>query len=295
VSERPRADLSWVDSHCHLGWLAARAESPDDSPVSPADSPDSPADSSESPGDSARDDPGATIERAWAAGVVAMICVGTDLASSERAVELAGQHPAVRATAGLHPHDAARLGEQWDALVSLAELRADLVVAIGEAGFDLFYEHSARDDQEAAFRAQIALAHRLDRALVVHSRDAWDDTFRVLADEGTPARTVFHCFTGGPAEARRALDAGAYLSFSGIVSFKNADDVRAAAALVPLDRVLVETDAPYLAPVPYRGRRNEPAWVVEVGQALAGAMGRSPAEVASATAANATAVFGHPA
>ena len=129
---------------------------------------------------------------------------------------------------------------------------------------------------------------------MIHSRDAWDDTFRVLADEGVPARTVFHCFTGGPDEARRALDLGTYLSFSGIVTFKNADDVRAAAALAPLDRVLVETDAPYLAPVPHRGRPNEPAWVVDVGVALAAAVDRPVDEVADVTRRNAAAVFGHP-
>jgi TatD DNase family protein len=125
---------------------------------------------------------------------------------------------------------------------------------------------------------------------VIHTRDA-DDTFRVLEDEGVPARAVFHCWSGGPAEAARALDLGAYLSFSGIVSFKNADDVKAAAALVPIDRVLVETDAPYLAPVPHRGKPNEPAWVAEVGVALAAATGRETAEVAAATRANATTVF----
>ena len=134
----------------------------------------------------------------------------------------------------------------------------------------------------------------LDRALVIHSRDAWDDTFRVLGDAGVPRRTVFHCFTGGPDEARRALELGAYVSFSGIVSFKNADDVRAAAAVVPLDRVLVETDAPYLSPVPHRGRPNRPAWVVEVGAALAAAAGRPVDEVADATRRNAREVFGHP-
>jgi TatD DNase family protein len=224
-----------------------------------------------------------------------MVCVGTDLESSRRAVELADRHPDVRATVGLHPHDASELDAQWEQLEALAVARPDVVVGVGEAGFDLYYNHSPRDEQEAAFRVQIDLARRLDRALVIHSRDAWDDTFRVLADAGMPARTVFHCFTGGPHEARRALDLGAHVSFSGIVSFKNADDVRAAAALVPLDRMLVETDAPYLAPVPHRGRTNEPAWVVDVGVALAAAVGRPPAETAAATRQNATTVFGHPA
>jgi TatD DNase family protein len=256
--------MTWVDSHCHLGW------------------------------EGAEDDPETTVRQALEAGVGALVSVGTDLASSRRAVEFASRHPEVRATVGLHPHDASRLADEWPALEALACERADLVVGIGEGGFDYFYEHSDRAAQEAAFRAQIALAHELDRALVIHSRDAWDDTFRVLGDAGAPARTVFHCFTGGPDEARRALDVGAYLSFSGIVSFKNADDVRAAAAVVPLDRLLVETDAPYLAPVPHRGRPNRPAWVVEVGAALAAAVDRPVEEVAEVTRRNASSVFGHP-
>jgi TatD DNase family protein len=171
--------LTWVDSHCHLGY------------------------------EGTDDDPETSIRQAREAGVGAMICVGTDLESSRRAVDLAGRHPEVRATVGLHPHDASQLPEQWAELEALATEHPDLVVAIGETGFDLFYEHSGRAEQETAFRAQIALAHRLDRALVIHSRDAWDDTFRVLADARVPARTVFHCFTGGPDEARRALVLGA--------------------------------------------------------------------------------------
>jgi TatD DNase family protein len=260
----------WVDSHCHLGYegTGVSAESVQD--------------------------PAAQVAEALAAGVAGMVCVGTDLESSRRAVELAAAHPEVSATVGLHPHEASRLGEQWAELEALARDHTNVVVGIGEGGFDLFYEHSARDEQEAAFRAQVRLAHDLDRALVIHSRDAWDDTFAVLADVGAPARTIFHCFTGGPVEARRALDLGAHLSFSGIVSFKNADDVRAAAAMAPLDRVLVETDAPYLAPVPHRGQPNRPAWVVDVGVALAAAMGRPVDEVAAATGRNAAAVFGLP-
>jgi TatD DNase family protein len=254
--------VTWVDSHCHLGY------------------------------EGTDEDPETAIADAHAAGVDALVCVGTDLASSRRAVELARRHPEVRATVGLHPHDASHLDEQWDDLVTLARDHADVVAGIGEAGFDLFYEHSARDEQAIAFRAQVQLAHDLDRALVIHSRDAWDDTFAVLTDVGLPSRTVFHCFTGGPDEARRALDLGAHLSFSGIVSFKNADDVRAAAAIAPLERVLVETDAPFLAPVPHRGKPNRPAWVVDVGVALAGAMGRPVEEVAAATSRNAAAVFG---
>jgi TatD DNase family protein len=224
--------------------------------------------------------------------VEAVVCVGTDLATSRASIAVAAHHDDVVATVGLHPHVASQLAAEWDELEELA--RTPSVVAVGETGFDFYYRHSPVDQQEAAFRAQIALAHRLGLALVIHTRDAWDDTFRVLADEGVPDRTVFHCFTGGPDEARRALALGAYLSFSGIVSFKNADDVRAAAALAPLDRMLVETDAPYLAPVPHRGRENEPAWVTDVGAALAAATGRSADETAAATRATAAAVFGHP-
>jgi TatD DNase family protein len=221
-----------------------------------------------------------------------MICVGTNLETSRGAIADAARFPEVQATVGLHPHDASELEGVWDALIVLAA--SDAVVGIGETGFDLHYNHSPSAEQEAAFRAHIQLAHRLGRALVIHSRNAWDDTFRVLADEGAPERTVFHCFTGGPDEAARALATGAYLSFSGIVSFKNADDVRAAAAITPLERMLVETDAPFLAPVPHRGRENEPALVVDVGVALAAAIDRPLSAVAGATRENAVAVFGHP-
>ena len=247
----------WVDSHCHPQWITGGAD--------------------------------AAIERARDAGVVGMVVVGTDAESSRAAVELAARHPDVRATVGLHPHEASRLEDEWPALLELAVEPG--VVAIGEAGFDFHYRHSEPDAQDAAFRAQIRLAHELDRALVIHSREAWDGTFRVLAEESAPARTVFHCFTGGPHEAARALALGAHLSFSGIVSFKGADDVRAAAASCPPGRLLVETDAPYLTPAPHRGRENEPALVGAVGAALAAAVGRPVDAVAAATAAAAKAML----
>jgi TatD DNase family protein len=249
--------LVWTDSHCHVQWCEGGAD--------------------------------ATLERARAAGVVSMVVVGTDAESSRAAIALAASHRDVRATVGLHPHDASKLDEEWPELVELAGRPG--VVAIGEAGFDLHYRHSEPDAQEAAFRAQIRLAKELDRALVIHSREAWDDTLRVLGDEGPPDRTVFHCFTGGAAEATRCLDLGTHLSFSGIVTFKAADDVRAAAARCPLDRLLVETDAPYLAPVPHRGRENEPALVGLVGAAVAAAKGVEVPVVAEATVANAARVL----
>jgi TatD DNase family protein len=250
--------VSWVDSHCHVQLASEAAD--------------------------------AVIGRARDAGVAGMVVVGTDLASSRSAVELATRHDDVRATVGLHPHDASRFEAEWDDLVALA--RDPSVVAVGETGFDFHYRHSEPVEQESAFRAQIRLAHETDRTLVIHSREAWDDTFRVLADESAPPRTVFHCFTGGPDEARRAADLGAHLSFSGIVSFPAADDVRAAAAAVPLERLLVETDAPYLTPVPHRGRENEPAFVPLVGAALAVAIGRPDIEVAAATTATAQRLLG---
>ena len=162
---------------------------------------------------------------------------------------------------------------------------------MGECGFDLHYEHSPRDAQAEVFAAQIALAKSHGLALVIHTRSAWAETFALLDEVGTPDRTVIHCFTGGPEEARRCLDLGAYLSFSGIVTFKGAPEVREAAALCPLDRVLVETDAPWLAPVPHRGRPNEPAFVPLVAQSVADAMGVQLAALAEATWANATAVY----
>jgi TatD DNase family protein len=229
------------------------------------------------------------LERAAAAGVGAMVCVGTDAEQSARAVEVARSAPGtVWATVGLHPHDAVH------GTASLAPLLegAPEVVAIGECGLDYHYDHSPRDVQRAAFGEQVALALQHDLTLVIHTREAWDDTFAVLEAEGVPERTVFHCFSGGPVEARRSLDIGAFLSFSGILTFKKADDVRAAAALAPLDRILVETDAPYLAPVPHRGRPNEPALVAVVGEALAGIRNVPVPDLEAVTWANAEAVFG---
>ena len=236
--------------------------------------------------------PDTPLDRARAAGIDHFVCVGTDLETSQACVALAGEHPDVAAVVGLHPHEAIHLAAQRDGIEAL--VAAPGVVGVGEAGFDLYYEHSPKPAQEDAFRWQVALAHSADRTLVIHTRDAWDDTFRVLEAEGVPARTVLHCFTGGPAEAERALALGCHLSFSGIITFKNAEGLRAAAALAPLDRVLVETDAPYLAPVPHRGRANEPGYVSLVGEALADAMGRDPDEVAAATRATTRRLLGRP-
>lgn len=247
---------TWVDTHCHL-------------------------DDERTPGGV-----DAALDQARADGVRTMISVGTDAARSAAAIGLARQHPDVWATVGLHPHDAT---EGVDSIVHL--LGSPEVVAVGECGLDYHYDHSPRPVQRAAFAAQIALAHQHRLPLVIHTREAWDDTFDILGAEGLPERTVFHCFTGGPAEAARCADMGAYLSFSGIISFKNAVDVHDAARHCPEDRLLVETDSPYLAPVPHRGRPNQPAFVTLVGATLAELRGTTAEHVAEVTTANAHLAF----
>lgn len=228
------------------------------------------------------------LRRAREAGVDRFVVIGTDADTSAQAVAIAASHPDVWATIGLHPHDAALGADTVEPLLS-----ADLsrVVAIGECGLDYHYENSPRDAQREAFARQIDLAKRHGLSLVVHTRDAWNDTFDVLDAEGAPANTIIHCFTGGPDEARACLERGAHISFSGIVTFKNADDIREAARLCPVDRILVETDAPFLAPVPHRGRPNEPAHVAVVGAAVARLKGIVDDEFAAVTTANALRAF----
>ena len=251
--------MPWTDSHCHV----------DDERI-----------------------PGgldAALAAAREADVTTMVVVGTDEERSARAIAIAAEHDELWASVGLHPHDAVNGVES---VVGL--LDAPKVVAVGECGLDYHYDHSPRDVQRAAFARQVELAHDRGLALVIHTREAWDDTFDVLRSVGVPERTVFHCFTGGEPEARRALGLGAFLSFSGIVTFKNADDVRAAVALCPPDRLLVETDAPYLAPMPHRGRPNQPAYVPLVGAAVAEVRGVNVSRIADDTQANARVALGLP-
>ncbi len=203
-----------------------------------------------------------------------------------------GDAPKAWASVGLHPHEAADGVDDVAALLERELAVGDgAVVAVGECGLDYYYEHSPRDAQRVAFAAQIALAHAHDLTLVIHARDAWADLFDVLAAEGVPTRTVLHCFTGGVDEVDRCLAAGMFVSFSGIVTFKNAADVRAAAARCPLDRLLVETDSPFLAPVPYRGRTNEPSYLPYVGEAIAAVKGCTPYDVMEQSAAAAAFAF----
>ncbi len=246
----------WFDSHCHVQeeYLAG----------------------GEQGGPRATPDAEEVLARAAEAGVDRVICIGTGPATSAQALEVAratreaGVAPRAWASVGLHPHEASEGVDEVAALLERTVREGDRsLVAVGECGLDNHYEHSPREAQRAAFAAQIALAHAYDLALVIHARDAWDDLFDVLAAERVPERTVLHCFTGGPDEVERCLRAGMYVSFSGIITFKNAADVRAAAARCPLERMLVETDSPFLAPVPHRGQTNEPSYVSFVGKAIA--------------------------
>lgn len=238
--------MAWADQHCHLPTDFAEAR--------------------------------AAVDDANAAGVAVLINVGTSVEDSHAAAATAAAHQGVWATAGVHPHEA-----KWglDGLERL--LGKSKVVAVGEAGLDYHYDYSPRSTQRSVFAAQIDLANRHGLPLVVHSRSAWDDTLSILDWEQMPERTVLHCFTGGPDEAEACLERGAMLSFSGIVTFPKAPEVRAAVQACPLDRIMVETDSPYLAPVPHRGKPNRPALVSVVGTAVAEAKELEPNVVEQAT------------
>jgi TatD DNase family protein len=252
-----------VDSHCHL-----------DLPQFDAD----------------RD---AVVARAREAGVSSMLLVGglDEAEGFERALRVA-QAVSCPLAAGVHPHEA-RLGDEatWEQLAGLA--REKRIVAIGECGLDFHYDYSPRPAQREAFRRQVRLARALGLPLIVHTREADDETASILEQEGVgQAGGVIHCFTGGAELARRALALGLCLSFSGIVAFPRAEVIQQVAALVPSDRFLVETDAPFLAPPPHRGKRNEPAFVVEVARRLASLRGVAVEEVAAASTANFERLFG---
>jgi TatD DNase family protein len=256
-----------VDSHCHLDFEDYAKDLPD------------------------------VLARARRAGILAMICIGSgkDLATAERAVALAGREPDVFAGVGIHPHDVARMEDAW--WPALEKLAAETrVVAVGETGLDYHYDLSPRDAQQQAFRRFLKMAGAVHKPFVVHVREAHDDAARILRAEMSPNATgVIHCFTGGVEDARRYLDMGLLLSFSGVLTFKNAEEIRRAAAYAPADRILIETDAPYLAPIPHRGKRNEPAFVAETLKVLAGVRGQSPASTAEVTCANAFRLFALPA
>lgn len=221
--------------------------------------------------------------------------VGVGPGGSRRSVDLAAARPGVFATAGVHPHDAASVDDACREAIE-GMVRSGACVAVGECGLDWYRDLSPRDAQERVFRWQIGLARECDLPLVIHCRDAYPDLFRVLEEEAARGgvRGVMHCFSGGPEEARRSLALGFFVSFSGVITYPNAGATREAAKAVPLDRTLVETDCPYLAPQPVRGKRNEPAFVVHAAEALARVHGVRLEAVAEATTAAARACFALP-
>lgn len=264
---------TWFDSHCHLQEQFLESDKLATAELAGA------------------------LERASHAGVSGLVVVGTDEATSLQAIGLAAASasgdfgsdaPTIAATVGLHPHDALA-GTDW--LRDLLTEYRWLISGIGECGLDYFYEHSPRDIQRRVFLDQIALAKEYDLALVIHARDAWEDLFDALDEVGCPERTILHCFTGGPSEAQACLARGMYVSFSGIVTFKNAVEIREALRIVPDDQLLIETDAPFLAPVPHRGKKNEPAWVSYVGAFVAAERSADEYRTAQVTMANTKAAF----
>lgn len=254
-----------IDSHAHLGW------------------------------DSFAEDRADVIQRAYDAGVVQLVQAGVDLRSACAQLEIAHQHPKrIFNGIGLHPHEA----KDWDADSEpfIRRMITDKsVVAIGECGLDYYYNHSEPDVQKRVFREQVRLARELHLPIIIHTRDAWDQTFQILKEEGRgDIRGVFHCFTGGPAQMPAIKELDFYVSFSGILTFNKAQDIQAAAPLVAWDRVLVETDAPYLAPIPYRGKRNEPSYIWSTATKLAELRKVGLDELSEQVSANARALFGLP-
>ena len=234
----------------------------------------------------------AVIARARAAGLTHIVTVPTRIGDADRCADLAAAHDFIHFTAGVHPHEA----KDWSLEVARALERAarrPKSVAIGEIGLDYHYNMSPPSEQRAVFREQITLARTLRLPIVVHTRSAWDDTFAILRDEGAAAGGgVFHCFSGGPEEAARALQTGFLLSFAGPVTFKNAGALAEAAAATPLDRLLIETDSPYLSPHPLRGGRNEPARVIHVAETIAALKGISSDAIGEAATRNLERLFG---
>ena len=268
MSERdPRSDARWIDSHCHVtadGFAEDRAE---------------------------------VLERAFEAGVELLFAIGSGygVAGNADAIALAQSDPRILATAGVHPHEASELDDAGRA--QLREwLSEDCVVGVGECGLDYHYMNSDRDVQRSVFAEQVALAREFDLPVSIHVRgdepNAYDELLDIWKSEGGgDVRGVLHCYTGTLAFARRGLDEGLDVSFSGIVTFKKSEELRETCAGIPLDRLLVETDAPFLSPQGRRGKRNEPAWVTLVGETVAQIHGVDVAEVARATRANTRRLF----
>jgi TatD DNase family protein len=253
--------MEFIDSHCHIDGVEF---------------------------DTDRDD---VVARAQEAGVTTMLNVGTGDPHSgafERAVELAEQHSQVYAAIGVHPHDAKLFDDAAEQrLISLAR-QSKRVIAWGEIGLDYHYDHSPRETQREVFQRQLRIARELNLPVVIHSREANDDTISILTEELTNYQRagVLHCFGGSLAMAQAAIELGFYISFAGNLTFKKAEDLREIARVLPLERLLIETDCPYLTPVPFRGKRNEPARVVETARCLASLHGEELEEIGRITSEN---------
>lgn len=236
------------------------------------------------------------IARAGEYGVTTILNVGTGDPHSgafERAVQLAARHENIYAAIGVHPHDARLYDEVAEAKINELISRNPKVIAWGEIGLDYYYDNSPRDIQRQVFQRQLRAASACELPVVIHTRDADADTIEILRTEfGHSSRGgIMHCFSGSIGLAHAAMDLGFYISFSGNITFKKAEDLRFIAAEIPLDRLLIETDCPYLTPVPFRGKRNEPARVVEVARCLATLRGLSLEEIGQSTTANFASVF----
>jgi TatD DNase family protein len=233
----------------------------------------------------------AVLARAAAAGVTRMLSIGTGDGPPEldRAVRLAERYPQIYATVGVHPHDAAKVtARSLDELGALSTHRK--VLAIGEIGLDYHYDFSPRELQREVFIEQLKLADAGNLPIVIHTREAWDDTLSILR-QYWKGEGIMHCFTGDAAQARQALDLNLHLAFGGVLTFKTAENIREAARITPDDRLLIETDAPYLAPIPWRGKRNEPAFMAETARRLAEVRGVTVDHIAAITTANFEHVF----
>lgn len=255
--------MIFIDSHCHIDSLEF---------------------------DSDRDE---VITRAKDSDVEMMLVIGTGEATNfenfTRVVELAEKNENVFAAIGVHPHDAKTFDDEAERRLIELTKSSEKVIAWGEIGLDFFYEHSEREIQKKVFRRQIRIARELDLPIVIHSRDADSETVEILTDECADKNFrggIMHCFGGTPEMAKTLMNLGFFISFAGNVTFKKAEILRASAKIVPLDKLLIETDAPYLAPVPFRGKRNEPAFVVETAKFLADFYNVSLQDLASATTAN---------
>ncbi len=251
-----------IDSHCHLTAAAFDADREE------------------------------VIARARAGGITAFINIGAGdgIEGNRKAIDFAARHADVFCTVGLHPHDANQFDGQTIALLE-EMLRQPKVVGIGEIGLDYHYDFATRENQQAALRAQLALAQRTGLPFIIHNRESETDLLAILREFGDSHRGVIHCFTGDRRQAEAFLQLGVYLSIPGVVTFKNAQALRETLPHIPVDRLLVETDAPYLAPIPYRGKRNEPAFIIQTIETIAAILGKPPADIGSLTAQNTKTLF----